>query len=101
MCAELGIEYYQLFEGYYDWEEDGSSEKALKEIVALGKSLGVRVGDYMTPLELNCWHYNYHDRVLSDPEMCALLEEDYKNGPITAAFSATVRKKRSIICSVR
>ena len=51
MCAELGIEYYQLFEGYYDWEEDGSSEKALKEIVALGKSLGVRVGDYMTPLE--------------------------------------------------
>lgn len=80
MCAELGIEYYQLFEGYYDWEEDGSSEKALKEIVALGKSLGVRVGDYMTPLELNCWHYNYHDRVLSDPEMCALLEEDYKNG---------------------
>ena len=27
LCAELGIEYYQLFEGYFDWEEDGSSER--------------------------------------------------------------------------
>lgn len=72
LCAELGIEYYQLFEGYFDWEEDGSGEKNLKEIVELGKKLGVRVGDYMTALELNCWHYNYHDRHPKDPEMLAL-----------------------------
>lgn len=73
LCAELGIEYYQLFEGYFDWEEDGSSERALQEIVALGKELGVRVGDYMTALELNCWHYNYHDRK-PNPAWCALEE---------------------------
>ena len=76
LCAELGIEYYQVFEGFYDWEEDGSTERNLRDVMALARSLGVRVGDYMTALELNCWHYNYHDRGLSDPEMCALLEED-------------------------
>ena len=32
IAEELGIEYYQVFEGYFDWEEDGSSEKALKEM---------------------------------------------------------------------
>lgn len=72
LCADLGIEYYQVFEGYFDWEEDGSSERALQEIVELGKQLGVRVGDYMTPLELNCWHYNYHDRTVPDLSWCAL-----------------------------
>ncbi len=75
LCAELGIEYYQLFEGYFDWEADGSSERALQEIVALGKSLGVRVGDYMTALHLHCWHYNYHDRKVEDPKMLALDEK--------------------------
>lgn len=74
LCAELGVEYYQVFEGYFDWEEDGSSEKNLKEIVELGKKLGVRVGDYVTALELNCWHYNYHDRHPKDPEMLAMNE---------------------------
>ena len=75
LCAELGIEYYQLFEGYFDWEEDGSSERNLKEIVALGKSLGVRVGDYITALELNCWHYNYHDRHVKDQDLLALGQD--------------------------
>lgn len=72
LLAELGVEYYQVFEGFFDWEEDGSSERNLKEIVALGKELGVRVGDYVTALELNCWHFNYHDRRVTDPGMLAL-----------------------------
>ena len=80
LCAELGIEYYQVFEGFFDWEEDGSTERNLRDVVSLAKSLGVRVGDYMTALELNCWHYNYHDRGVSDPGMCALLEEDLRSG---------------------
>ena len=74
LCAELGIEYYQVFEDYFDWEEDGSSERNLRELVQLGKELGVRVGDYMTAIEGCCWHYNYHDRKIGEPSMYALEE---------------------------
>lgn len=74
LCGELGIEYYQLFEGYFDWEEDGSSERNLKEIMKVGKEAGVRIGDYMTTLELNCWHYNYHSRRVRDESLLAMDE---------------------------
>lgn len=72
LCAELGIEYYQVFEDYFNWEEDGSTERNLQQLISLGEQLGVRIGDYMTTIEGCCWHYNYYDRKIGDPSMYAL-----------------------------
>ncbi len=101
LMAELGVEYYQLFEGYFDWEEDGSSEKALREIVELGRSLGVRVGDYMTALELHCWHYNYHDRRVTDEEMMCLGEGGNRFGLCYASPKTREMLRKTIVESVR
>ena len=102
LCAELGIEYYQLFEGYFDWEEDGSSERNLKEIVALGKKLGVRVGDYMTALQLNCWHYNYRDRAVSNPKLLSLSENGERTNLLCYGNPDTVQMlKETILESIR
>ncbi len=109
ICSELGIEYYQLFEGYFDFEEDGSSEKALKEVVDYGKKLGVRVGDYMTALELNCWHFNYHKRHVNDKRLLALQSDGsryylcYGNIDTIKMLDETivksiVRNKEEMIC---
>ncbi len=109
ICSELGIEYYQLFEGYFDFEEDGSSEKALKEVVEYGKKLGVRVGDYMTALELNCWHFNYHHRHVEDKSLLALQDNgsryylcygniDTLNMLNNTIYKSIVRNKEEMIC---
>ncbi len=68
LCADLGIEYYQLFEGKYDWPDEKACDAALKEIMTLAREVGVRVGDYVHPGELYCPHYNYEHRKLDRPE---------------------------------
>ncbi|MDW7657512.1 MAG: hypothetical protein SCM11_10110 [Bacillota bacterium] len=64
LCADLGIEFYQLFEGLFDWPDTEITGRNLQEAVALGKQKGVRVGDYVHPGELYCPHYNYEHRKL-------------------------------------
>ncbi|BBH20169.1 hypothetical protein Back11_15140 [Paenibacillus baekrokdamisoli] len=69
LCAEVGIEYYQVFEGVFDWpEDDTKSGEALRKLVEYGAQRGVRVGDYVHPGELYCPHYNYEQRQLDRPE---------------------------------
>lgn len=102
LCGELGIEYYQAFEGFFDWEEDGSSEKNLKEIVALGKELGVRVGDYMTTLGLHCPHYNYHDRYNKNEETWITDRDGTKRALLCYGKKETVDYlKNTIVRSIK
>ncbi|MCQ6562098.1 hypothetical protein [Paenibacillus mendelii] len=69
LCAEAGIEYYQVFEGVFDWpEDDTKSGDALHRLVDYAAQRGVRVGDYVHPGELYCPHYNYEHRRLERPE---------------------------------
>ncbi|MBP1993245.1 hypothetical protein [Paenibacillus eucommiae] len=69
LCAEAGFEYYQVFEGVFDWPDDDTKiGHALRNLVKYGADRGVRVGDYVHPGELYCPHYNYEHRHLDKPE---------------------------------
>lgn len=81
LCSELGIEYYQLFEGMFDWPDQETNSASLRKIVDLGEKLNVRVGDYLHPGELYCPHYNYEHRRLDKPEW-RQLSKDGKRGQL-------------------
>ncbi|MHB0857653.1 MAG: hypothetical protein ACYC5M_08795 [Anaerolineae bacterium] len=68
LCAEVGIEYLQLFEGVFDWPDQERTGAAYRRLKALGDSLGVRLGGYVHPQELYCPHYNYSHQRLDRPE---------------------------------
>lgn len=68
LCAEVGIEYYQVFEGAFDWPDEEKTGASMRKIVKLGRKLGVRIGDYVDPHALYCPHYNYSHRRLDKPE---------------------------------
>ena len=68
LMAEIGVEYFQVFEGMFDWPDERKTGAALRRLVKLGKRLGVRIGDYVNPQGLYCWHFNYDRRDLNRPE---------------------------------
>ncbi|MBI3947710.1 MAG: hypothetical protein HY321_17450 [Armatimonadetes bacterium] len=75
ICGEVGIEYYQVFEGVFDWPDEEKTGAALRRLVKLGESLGVRMGDYVAPGFLHCAHYNYEHRRLERPEWRRLSDK--------------------------
>jgi len=68
LMARIGVEYFQVFEGVFDWPDERRTGAALRRLVALGRRLGVRIGDYVNPQGLYCQHYNYSRRQLDRPE---------------------------------
>ena len=72
--ADLGLEYYQVFEGYFDWTNDGRTEEAMAHFMDHARRAGVRAGDYVHPGELYCPHYNYEHRYFDKPEWRALWD---------------------------
>jgi hypothetical protein len=68
LMARLGVEYFQLFEGEFDWPDERRTGANLRRLAALGARLGVRLGDYVNPQGLYCPHYNYEHRDLNRPE---------------------------------
>ncbi len=76
LCAELGIEYDQIFEGYFDFPDGYDCDKTMQELTAHGREVGVRVGGYITANGPYCPHYDYAHRDLGHPEW---LRRD-KNG---------------------
>ncbi|WP_353196657.1 hypothetical protein [Parapedobacter defluvii] len=78
--AELGIEYYQVFEGAFDWPDEEQTGKNMEHLQAMAKSLGVRMGDYTVPQGLYCGHYNYFQRKLDRPDWL-IQKADGKKGP--------------------
>jgi hypothetical protein len=65
LMAEIGVEYFQVFEGMFDWPDERKAGAALRRLVKLGKKVGVRIGDYLNPQGLYCWHFNYDRRDLN------------------------------------
>lgn len=75
LCAEAGMEYYQIFEGIFDWPKDDTAMgEQLTKLVAYAAERGVRVGDYVHPGELYCPHYNYERRFMDREEWRQLNE---------------------------
>jgi len=68
ICGELGIEYFQVFEGMFDWRDEAKTGAALRRLTRLAKPLGVRLGDYVAVHGPYCGHYNYEQRFLGKPE---------------------------------
>ena len=66
MCSELGIEYYQMFEAYFDRYDEPAIHEALDRIIARGKEKGVRIGVliHMIDLVLKEWFVGSRDVVL-------------------------------------
>jgi len=82
LCVEAGFEYYQVFEGVFDWPADDTKiGNSLHHLVKYGKDRGVRVGDYAHPGELYCPHYNYEQRVLDKAEW-RQLDAEGKRGQL-------------------
>ena len=68
LCGKIGIEYFQLFEGVFDWPDEKRTGAALRRLWDLARRVGVRLGDYVNPQGLYCQHYNYFGRGLDRPE---------------------------------
>jgi len=75
LMARIGVEYFQVFEGVFDWPDERRTGAALRRLVALGRRLGVRIGDYINPQGLYCQHYNYAGRTLDHPEWLQRSED--------------------------
>ena len=56
LCATLGIEYYQAFEGVFDWPDKEKTGLAYQRLLKKAKDLNVRMGDYTSPQGLYCPH---------------------------------------------
>ncbi len=68
LMAEIGVEYFQVFEGAFDWPDERRTGRNMRRLSRLARRLGVRLGDYVHPGELYCPHYNYSARRLDRPE---------------------------------
>lgn len=68
LCGRAGIEYFQVFEGMFDWPDERRTGSALRRLTALAARHRVRLGDYVNPQGFYCAHYNYEHRELRRPE---------------------------------
>ena len=81
LCAKIGIEYYQVFEGVFDWPDEAKTGATLRRLQKEARRLGVRMGDYANPQGLYCGHYNYEHRSLNRPEWLIAGEDGKPVGP--------------------
>ncbi len=82
LMPKLGVEYYQLFPGPFDWVEGDPAPERVDEIVSYGRKHGVRVGDYSGANVLFCAHYNDHRNSLQRPEWEMVSDQ----GPMPGRF---------------
>lgn len=60
LMGELGIEFYQVFPGVFDWGPNDPSDKQVREAMDWARSNGVRMGDYSGTGLVFCPHYAEH-----------------------------------------
>lgn len=68
LMPQLGMEYYQVFPGVFDWVADDPDRDTVRELVRYGNERGVRVGDYSGTGQVFCPHYNEYGNTLDRPE---------------------------------
>lgn len=65
---KLGMEYFQVFPGIFDWAPGDPEPKTVHQIVNYARKRGVRIGDYSGTNSVFCPHYNEHGNTLDHPE---------------------------------
>lgn len=75
LMPRLGMEYYQVFPGVFDWGPDDPSPAMVHETVGWARANGLRMGDYSGANVLFCGHYNRHRNSLDRPEWRMLDSE--------------------------
>jgi hypothetical protein len=81
LCAETGLDYYQVFEGEFDWPDEAKTGATLRRLQGVARRLGVRMGDYANPQGLYCPHFNYEHRSLNRPDWLIVGEDGKPAGP--------------------
>jgi hypothetical protein len=81
LCAETGIEYYQVFEGVFDWPDKEKTGSSLKRLQKKARDINVRMGDYAVPQGLYCPHFNYEHRSVNHPEWLIVGPDGKPAGP--------------------
>jgi hypothetical protein len=81
LYAKVGVEYYQVFEGEFDWPDEAKTGATLRRLQKEAHRLGVRMGDYANPQGLYCPHFNYEHRSLNRPDWLIVGEDGKATGP--------------------
>jgi len=68
LLPQLGMEYYQVFPGVFDWAPGDPDPDTVRGIVDYANERGVRIGDYSGCNSVFCPHYNEHGNTLERPE---------------------------------
>ena len=68
LMPRLGMEYYQVFPGVFDWGPDDPSPEAVESLMNYARSLGVRMGGYSATNSLFVGHYNEYRNKLDRPD---------------------------------
>ena len=68
LMPQIGMEYYQVFPGVFDWVPGDPEPGTVHDIVAYGHARGVRIGDYSGCNSVFCAHYNEHGNTLDRPQ---------------------------------
>lgn len=68
LMPQLGIEYYQVFPGVFDWVPSDPPPERVDELMNVARSHKVRMGDYSGTNELFCPHYNEYGNSLNNPD---------------------------------
>lgn len=76
LMAKLGMEYYQVFPGVFEWGP-GDPKSAVDRLVRLAHERGMRIGDYSATSQVYSPHFNFYRNKLDHPEWL-LRDEDGK-----------------------
>ncbi len=69
LLPKLGMEYYQVFPGVFDWVASDPKPELVESIVAHAKKNGVRIGDYSGTTAVFCQHYNQYNNTLQGTDL--------------------------------
>jgi hypothetical protein len=75
LMPKLGMEYYQVFPGVFDWAPDDPAPQTVQEDMHYARHQGVRMGDYSASNYLFCPHFNEYENSLDRPEW-RILDQD-------------------------
>ena len=65
LMPKLGIEFYCVYPGVFDWGPDDPSDRQVKEAMDWARQNGVRMGDYSGCNTVFCPHYNQYSNSLA------------------------------------
>lgn len=83
LMPQLGVEYYQVFPGVFDWGPNDPSAEQVDRLMNVARKHGVRMGDYSGTSTVFCAHYNEYRNHLNRPEW---LIRDADNKPGSFCF---------------